>query len=289
MHGPTSHIYFSQRLRLHYVDWGNPDAPPMLLVHGGRDHCRNWDWFAEKYRDRFHIIAPDLRGHGDSEWLVGGTYNIVDYVYDIAQLLHQTDMTPATIVAHSLGGSIAVNYAGLYPENIKALVAIEGLGAPPKMIEARRNTKPEVRLTGWIDDMRTMSGRTPKRYASIDEALNRMQSENPHLNNEQARHLTVHGINRNEDGTYSWKFDNYVRAFAPVGIAFEEQHELHKRIDAPVLLVRGSESWASDPNIDGRAANFPNATAVNIEQAGHWVHHDQLNEFCQLVDGFLAN
>ena len=221
--------------------------------------------------------------------MVGGTYNIVDYVYDIAQLLHQTDMTPATIVAHSLGGSIAVNYAGLYPENIKALVAIEGLGAPPKMIEARRNTKTEARLTGWIDDMRKMSGRTPKRYASIDEALNRMQSENPHLNNEQARHLTVHGINRNEDGTYSWKFDNYVRAFAPVGIAFEEQHELHKRIDAPVLLVRGSESWASDPNIDGRAANFPNATAVNIEQAGHWVHHDQLDEFCQLVDGFLAD
>ena len=87
MHGPTSHIYFSQRLRLHYVDWGNPDAPPMLLVHGGRDHCRNWDWLAERYRDRYHIIAPDLRGHGDSEWLVGGTYNIVDYVYDLS-LIH---------------------------------------------------------------------------------------------------------------------------------------------------------------------------------------------------------
>jgi len=288
MHGPTSHIYFSQRLRLHYVDWGNPGAPPMLLVHGGRDHCRNWDWFAEKYRDRYHIIAPDLRGHGDSEWLVGGTYNIVDYVYDIAQLLHQTDMTPATVIAHSLGGSIAVNYAGLYPENIKQLVAIEGLGAPPKMIEERLNTKTEVRLTSWIDDMRKMSGRTPRRYASIDEALNRMRSENPHLNDDQARHLTVHGINRNEDSTYSWKFDNYVRAFPPVGLAFDEQHQLHKRIDAPVLLVRGTESWASDPNIDGRAANFPNATAVNIDKAGHWVHHDQLDEFCSLVDGFLA-
>ena len=58
MHGPTSHTYFSQRLRLHYVDWGNPDAPPMILIHGGRDHCRNWDWVAEQFRDDYHIIKP---------------------------------------------------------------------------------------------------------------------------------------------------------------------------------------------------------------------------------------
>ena len=86
---PASHSYFSQRLRLHYVDWGNPDAPPLLLVHGGRDHCRNWDWVAEALREDYHIIAPDLRGHGDSQWMIGGSYAISEYVYDIAQLLHQ--------------------------------------------------------------------------------------------------------------------------------------------------------------------------------------------------------
>ena len=66
--GPTSRIYFSQRLRLHYVDWGNPTAPPLLLVHGGRDHCRNWDWVATALRCDWHVLAPDLRGHGDSQW-----------------------------------------------------------------------------------------------------------------------------------------------------------------------------------------------------------------------------
>jgi pimeloyl-ACP methyl ester carboxylesterase len=65
--GPASHTYFSQRLRLHYVDWGNPGKPPLLLVHGGRDHCRNWDWTAAAFRDDWHVIAPDLRGHGDSQ------------------------------------------------------------------------------------------------------------------------------------------------------------------------------------------------------------------------------
>src|SRR5882672_3889692 len=62
MPGPTSHTYFSQRLRLHYVDWGNAGKPPLLLIHGGRDHCRNWDWTAEALREDWHIIAPDLRG-----------------------------------------------------------------------------------------------------------------------------------------------------------------------------------------------------------------------------------
>ena len=62
--GPTSQTYISQRLRLHYADWGNPTAPPLILLHGGRDHCRNWDWVAQDLRRDFHIIAPDLRGHG---------------------------------------------------------------------------------------------------------------------------------------------------------------------------------------------------------------------------------
>ena len=92
MHGPTSHTYFSQRLRLHYVDWGNPEAPPMIMIHGTRDHCRNWDWVAERLRDDYHIIAPDLRGHGDSEWARGSQYALVDYVLDIAQLLEQLQL-----------------------------------------------------------------------------------------------------------------------------------------------------------------------------------------------------
>ena len=61
MEGPTSHIYFSQRLRLHYVDWGNEEKPALLLIHGGRDHCRNWDWVAEALRDDYHIDHATLQ------------------------------------------------------------------------------------------------------------------------------------------------------------------------------------------------------------------------------------
>ena len=287
--GPASHIYFSQRLRLHYVDWGNNDAPPMIMIHGGRDHCRNWDWVAEELRKDYHIIAPDLRGHGDSQWLLGGGYSQIDYVYDVAQLLDQKKMTPVTIIGHSLGGSISLAYSGLYPENVTKLVAIEGMGPPPAMIKDRLNMPTHERLRGWIDELRTLSGRSPRRYQSLEEAFQRMQTENPHLTSDQARHLTIHGSNQNEDGTYSWKFDNYVRSFSPVGLAFEQTYELYGRIQCPTLLVRGTESWATDPTRDGRADHFKNVRVANIDGAGHWVHHDQLDEFLSLVKDFLAD
>ncbi len=289
MEGPTSHVYFSQRLRLHYVDWGNENAPPMLLIHGGRDHCRNWDWVAESLRERYHIIAPDLRGHGDSQWMLGGSYNQVDYVYDIAQLLSQKKMTPVTIIGHSLGGSISLAYGGLFPDTVKKLVSIEGMGPPPEMIKQRLAVSTEERIHAWIADLRKLSARIPRRYPNLEDAYERMQTENPHLTEDQARHLTIHGSNQNEDGTFSWKFDNYVRTFSPIGIDFEEQYRLYGNISCPILLIRGTESWASDPNEDGRAKYFKDVTIANIAEAGHWVHHDQLEEFLTHVDEFLAD
>ncbi len=260
----------------------------MLMVHGGRDHCRNWDWVAEDLRKDYHIIAPDLRGHGDSQWMIGGSYNQVDYIYDIAQLLHQTEMTPVTIISHSLGGAISLMYTGLYPETVKKIVAIEGLGPPPEFVKQRIAQPIEDRLGKWVDELRGIAARTPKRYASLDDAFQRMKTENPHLSEEQAHHLTVHGISQNEDGTYTWKFDNYVRAFPPIGIPFQDQYKLFERITCPALLVRGTESWASDPVKDGRIKHFKNAKLANFENAGHWVHHDQLDRFIAEVRAFLS-
>src|SRR6266404_985205 len=126
--GPTSRIYFSQRLRLHYVDWGNPGAPPLLLVHGGRDHCRNWDWVAAALRRDWHVLAPDLRGHGDSQWSSDGNYTLAALIYDLAQLIHQQELAPVTIIGHSLGGNIALRYAGIYPDMCAAWWRSKGWG-----------------------------------------------------------------------------------------------------------------------------------------------------------------
>ena len=282
---PTSHSYFSQRLRLHYLDWGNAGAPPLLLIHGNRDHCHNWDWVAQELRDEYHIIAPDLRGHGDSQWATGSTYSSVEFVYDIAQLVHQTKLAPLKIIAHSLGGGVALKYAGTYPENVSAMVVIEGTGGPWWM---RQDRPPHELLRDWIDSTRKMSGRGPRRYASLEEAYERMQEANQHLNPEQARHLTIHGSNQNEDGTYTWKFDNYTHAMSPYDMPYKDTMALWKNIRCPVLLVSGSESWARHAIDRGDITKqFQNARHEVINDAGHWVHHDQLAIFLNMSREFL--
>jgi pimeloyl-ACP methyl ester carboxylesterase len=284
--GPTSHYFYSQRLKLHYVDWGSADKPALLLIHGGRDHARNWDWVAQELRRDYHIIAPDLRGHGDSQWAIGGSYAMVDYVLDVTQLLNALQTFPITIIGHSLGGAIALQYSGVYPDRVRKLVAIEGLGPPPGLIRER---PAHERMTEWIMEMQALAQRHPHRYASLDEAVARMRDANPHLSPDQARHLTVHACYRDEDGTYLWKFDNYVRAASPYLFNLQDASEIWQHITCPLLLVRGTESWASDPEEDGRAMAFRNYKVVNIEKAGHWVHHDQLDVFLQAVRDFLKD
>jgi pimeloyl-ACP methyl ester carboxylesterase len=287
LHGPITNSFISQRLRLNYIDWGNPDAPPLLLVHGGRDHARSWDWVAEELRHDWHIIAPDLRGHGDSAWSPDGNYEMSAFVYDLAQLIHQLNLTSVSIIAHSMGGNIATRYAGLFPENVRKMVNIEGLGPSPKMLAERDATGIKKRFRQWIEDKRNAAGRTPKRYPNIEAAYERMKTENSYLTDEQARHLTVHGISRNEDGSWSWKFDNYLNIWAMFDMPEEDLLAIWKSITCPILMMYGANSWASNPQKDGRINNFPTAKVVEYENAGHWLHHDQFDRFMTDVRAFL--
>jgi pimeloyl-ACP methyl ester carboxylesterase len=285
MPGPTSHSYFSQRLRLHYLDWGNPDAPPLLLIHGNRDHAHNWDWAAARLQDRYHVIAPDLRGHGDSQWSAGSMYAPAEFVYDIAQLVHQQELAPLRIVAHSLGGNVALRYAGTHPSTSSGWSSSRGGAAsfPPtparsRPTDARVDRGPAI-----------ARGAPTRRYATLDDAYRRMLEANPHLSDDQARHLTIHGANQNEDGTYSWKFDNYTHASQVLDVAPEDVRALWRNITCPVLLIAGSESWirsGGEPTalVDG----FADARHALVEGAGHWVQHDQLDRFLELVEDFLA-
>lgn len=286
--GPTSNSYISQRLKLHYADWGNADAPPLILLHGGQDHCRSWDWAARELQDDWHIIAPDLRGHGDSDWSPDGSYSLTHYVYDLAQLIHQLKLAPVNIVAHSMGGNISLRYAGLYPENVRRIVAIEGLGPSPEMLKKRMEKTDAERIREWIDEKRAASGRLPKRYETLEAAYQRMQEANKFLSEEQARHLTAHGARMNEDGTWSWKFDNYLRIWPPIDVPQASLHSLWGAITCPTLLMYGEDSWASNPVKDGRIQHFNNAECISYENAGHWVHHDRFDTFMTDVKAFIT-
>lgn len=288
LHGPTSHSFISQRLRLHYADWGNADAPPLLLVHGGRDHGRSWDWVAQELRKDWHVIAIDQRGHGDSAWAADGNYGGMDMVYDLGQLIHLLDLAPVTILAHSMGANVSLRYTGLFPDNVRKLVAIEGLGPSPEM-QAKMAAEPYAdRVRNFMAKKRAAAGRMPKRYASFEDAYARMKGENAYLTDEQARHLTIHGVNRNEDGTFTWKFDPHMNFWPPYDIPAEEQQKFWASITCPTLLLYGADSWASNPEKDGRIKHFNTAHVIEFENAGHWLHHDQFDRFMAEVQAFIA-
>ena len=285
--GPTSQTFISQRLKLNYSDWGNRGKPPLILVHGGRDHARSWDWTAQALRDDWHVVAMDHRGHGDSDWVSDGNYRAEDMVYDLAQLVHQLGCDEVTIVAHSLGGNVALRYAGIFPDKVRKLVAIEGLGPSPKRQEEMRATPDPERMASYIAKKRSAAGRTPRKYESIEAAFARMIEENSYLTEAQARHLTIHGVTRNEDGTYSWKFDPHLNVWPVEDVADEFLHEIWAAIRCPTLLLYGADSWASNPQSDGRLDHFANARVVEFDKAGHWLHHDQFDRFVQTIREFL--
>ncbi len=191
------------------------------------------------------------------------------------------------MVAHSLGGNIATRYAGLSPHMVRKLVNIEGLGPSPELRAESEAKGAAVRLREWIEGKRKAAGRQPRRYPSLEAAYARMKEENAFLSDERARHLTVHGAIRNEDGTYSWKFDNYLNVW-PVGdIAYAEQEKLWSAISCPTLLLYGADSWATNPERDGRLQHFQTARVVEYENAAHWLHHDQFDRFVAELRGFL--
>ena len=283
---PLSLFFHSHRLKLHYWDYGHDERPPLVLVHGGLDHARSWDWVAARLRLDYHVYALDLRGHGDSQWATGALYSLAEHVLDLSALCDVIGTRPLTLVGHSLGGVISLAYSGTFPEAVRKVVAIEGMGPPPTH-HTQRDPYP-VRMRRWIEAMREVERRSPRTYPTLEAAVARMLEANPHLSEEMARHLTLHGSNRNPDGSYVWKFDPFVRGWPPYGFDWAQAAEMLKRIECPVLLFRGMESWASDPEKDGRAQSLKDYRLVNVPDAGHWLHHDQRELFLKETTSFLA-
>lgn len=282
---PESRFYESSRLRLHYAVWGDESKPPLVLVHGSRDHARSWDYVVPAFLGHYAVYAPDLRGHGDSEWTIGGQYSVIDYVLDLAKLVDVIGKEKVTLIGHSLGGGVVLEYAGTFPDRVEKVVAIEGLG-PRGQSPFHRPA--DQRMREFVRHVRELEERQPRHYETLEEAAKRMQEANRRLAPDLALHLTKHGARRNEDGSYTWKFDNFTRMRSPYEWNAEDARAIWNAITAPVLLVRGSDSWHQDPTRDNRSSAFHKMKSVLVEDAGHWVHHDQLDKFIEVTRDFLA-
>jgi len=281
---PAFCFYESQGLRLQYTDWGNDTAPPLILIHGGRDHCRSWDEAARALQPHFHVMAPDLRGHGDSDWAKGSSYSLSDYVYDLTRLLRSVSVHKTAIIGHSMGGMIGLMYAGTYPDRVGRLAILDGVTVLPGSQRAPIHEQ----IADWVAQLDRTAERKIRHYSSVSEAAERISAHNKRLTPEQALHLATHGIKQNAEGSYSWKFDEYQQARAPYRLSPDDHIALWSRITCPTLLLRGDESFLPDPEIAGVLAHFRQARFVKIAGAGHWLHHDKLDEVLGVLRPFLG-
>ena len=283
MNEPESRYFESMRLRLHYVVWGDEPKPAVVMVHGGRDHARSWDFVAKRLIDEYACYAPDLRGHGDSDWAQGGGYSLSAYVADLAQLIEALGRPKVALIGHSLGGRIVLDHAAAFPERVSKVVAIEGFG------RIGSGRPPVDQLRSFVKFARELEPKRPLPYRTLEAAEGRMREENRRLTPEMVTHLTKHAVRRQEDGSYVWKFDIFGRLSQAPDWDAEATDEIWRQLKVPVLQVGGSDSWGHRFMDRVELANaVPGQRIVILDGAGHWVQHDRLDEFVALTREFLS-
>lgn len=283
---PVSKTYLSQGLTLHYLDWGSADKPPLILVHGMMDHARSWDRIAQTLCHDWHVIVPDLRGHGDSQWSPDGAYLAHYYLQDFVDLIDTLGVASVDIVAHSFGGNPTARFAALYPDKVKRLVLVDAMGPNQSVLAQWQQKGVTARSREWIEK-RQQATQGQRYFDSVDVAASRLTRTNPLLQPEQAQHLARHGVRQHEQG-YCWKHDPLTGNFSPEDFAIHLS-VYWQEITAPTLMCWGPKSWTTDPAVDGSSAFFKHPQHLTFEHSGHWIHHNQPQEFVEAVTRFLQS
>jgi len=282
---PATRTHVSQGLTLSYVDWGNEGAPLLLLAHGSRDHARSWDWVARAFRRDWRVVAPDLRGHGDSAWSPDGAYLSSYNLLDLADLVDHLGAERLAMVGHSFGGNLSARYAAMFPGRVTRLALVDGIGPSPGNYADWDKQGSVVRSREWIERRRALAAKAPARFATAEEAVARYAAGNAHLSAEQAEHLARHGLRRFDDG-FGWKTDPMVGAFPPEDF-MAETPAVWDAVACPTLLFWGAKSWTTNPEADGRGPHFRDHRTVVYADAGHWLHHERLDDFVAELRAFL--
>lgn len=283
---PTNLTFMVDGRRLHVACWGEPTAPAVMLIHGLRDHCRNWDALASVLSAGFRVIAPDLRGHGDSDWASADGYALSSYVADLADVAEALDLQHYAIVGHSLGGALGLRVASAYPDRVTAFAGIECIELPIHRDEIAEPKSYSIRLRQWIERRRTVPLREARYYPSADDCRDRMQKEQPSLARETVTHLASHAIACESGKGWRWKFDPRVRYRAPEDQRGSDLDDILDGVSCPVLLFYGDRSWI--PVLPAhRLGRLKNYSVSHVEGGSHWLHHEFPERFASEVLTFL--
>ena len=283
-------FFVSDGVRLRVDEWGDPAAPPLVLLHGAFDHGRGFDLLAPHLARRYRTLALTSRGHGDSEW-ADDDYAWSSDVSDAVNLLHSLGR-PAQLVGHSRGGGQATDAAIWAPDCVRQLVNIDGFGPPPEGFSppgSAPDPRPiPARFADYLDFRRSVGERGWRPYPSLDDLVERRRAQNPRLSRDWLRYFLFHGARETQAG-WVWKTDPaFARGFGPwrpewIGPGW-------RRLRVPMLAITGTEpdSWRlPEAVVEERLAFAPDVKRAAVEGAGHFVHMERPRETAELLLGFL--
>lgn len=257
--------------QLHYLDWGNLGAQPMVLLHGLQDCARSWDFFAPSMRTAFHVVALDHRGHGASDWFTPPRYGFRDYVSDVEALTLRLGLERTVFVGHSAGGRNAFAYAAGRPDDVDALIIVDidpdAANPDSQAMFQRYNSEPDE-------------------WDSLAAVVERLRSRQPNSGDEILSHQALHMTRALPGGRRAWRRDRAL-------LAAYERPDLWaewSRIRCPTLVVRGRQSNLLTHEVAVRMREAaPRARLVELEGGGHWFYQESPEAFEAAVRWFLDN
>jgi pimeloyl-ACP methyl ester carboxylesterase len=280
--------------RYHAWHWtaarASRDAPLLVMLHGWMDVGASFQFVVDAMsRDRA-IVAPDWRGFGLSQGPAADSYWFYDYLGDLDALLERlSPQRPVDLVGHSMGGNVAMMYAGVRPQRVRRLVNLEGFGMP-----RTEPTQAPGRLAQWLDEL--AQPQVLRDYASADEVAQRLQTNNPLLAPDKAAWLAQHWAGPDAAGRWRLRADAAHKRTNPVLYRVDEVLATWQRITAPVLWVEGDltdvEKWwghrypRSEFHERLAAVTAPIVKHV-LSPCGHMLHHDQPQPLAALVEAFI--
>jgi pimeloyl-ACP methyl ester carboxylesterase len=286
----TSQFVDVRGLRYHVRTWGGARSRKLVLLHGWMDVSASFQFLVDALSSDWQVLAPDWRGFGLSAWPHEG-YWLLDYVADLDGLVRALAPEGAVDIAgHSLGGNVALMYAGLRPGRVRSVVSLDGFGIPREGPDVA-----PAKFTAWLNALEDPPVLAP--YRSLAAVADRLQKNNRRLARDKAEFLASHWGEALADGTARLRADPRHKLPFPNVYRLEEVFAIWQRIAAPALWVAADDSaiprWlagGSDPmaEIERRMAHVPGARLVTIPDAGHMLHHDQPEAVAHALETFLG-
>jgi pimeloyl-ACP methyl ester carboxylesterase len=257
-------------MRFHFTEWGDPDAPPVLMLHGGNQSSHSWDLVSLHLSNRFHVYALDQRGHGDTEWSRELDYSMEAMTADVLAFIGDQQLVRPIIFGHSMGGRVTLHVALQAPQLARALVIVD--------------VGPELSARGAkvIGDFVAHN----IEFDDLEVFLDNVSRYDRFRSREHVARTIKYNLLVRADGKYVSKVDH--RRLP--GSMHEMTLVSVGAISCPVLLVRGGES---DVLLADAAERFvqalPDGRLVTVPNVGHNVHGGNTSGFLEAVGPFLAS